>query len=51
METERSKALYLPANVALWLLLESGTPEDDPDAEYLRSLGTDLVLIQEDDPQ
>jgi hypothetical protein len=39
--------LYIPADVALWLLIESGAPEDSPDAEYLRSLGKDLVLIEE----
>lgn len=48
MEVQSGK-LYLPANVALWLLIESGMPEDDPDVEYLRSLGSDLVLIEEDE--
>jgi hypothetical protein len=30
----------------LWLLLESGTADDDPDVEYLRTLGDELVLIE-----
>ena len=42
--------LYLPADVALWLLLESGVEEESPDVAYLRSLGQELVLIQEGAP-
>lgn len=43
-------SLYIPADVALWLLIESGEDEHSDDAEYLRSLGRELVLIQEDGP-
>jgi hypothetical protein len=49
MDAQSSKSLYLPANVALWLLLESGCEEDSPDVEYLRTLGDELVLIEEPD--
>jgi uncharacterized membrane-anchored protein len=48
MEVEESnKKLYLPANVALWLLIESGASDNDPDVEYLKTLGDELVLIEE----
>lgn len=49
METPAGKSLYIPANVALWLLIESGADEASPDAVYLRGLGDELVLIQEDE--
>jgi hypothetical protein len=49
MDAQPGKSLYLPAHVALWLLIESGTPDDDPDVEYLRTLGDELVLIEEPD--
>jgi len=47
MDVQPSKSLYLPAHVALWLLLESGCDEHDPDVEYLRTLGDELVLIED----
>jgi hypothetical protein len=42
--------LYIPADVALWLFIESGGDVESADAAYLRSLGSDLVLIAEDVP-
>lgn len=48
MPDSTPKPLYIPASVALWLLLETGYPEDSEDAKYLRDLGEELVLIQED---
>lgn len=37
--------LYIPADYALWLYLESGADENDADASYLRSLGAEMILI------
>ena len=47
LDAQQSKPLYLPANVAMWLLIESGCDEHDPDVEYLRTLGDELELIEE----